>query len=94
MMSPTSALRRIRAGGVPGGVFFEGTSGGFTEALERSVEFAGAANYCPVIVGAISGARWGGAAVPAAALVNVAPLLPRVRAVADALAAGWIEGKC
>ncbi len=75
-------------------VFFVGTSSGFAEALERSVEFAGAANYCPVIVGAIGGARWGAAAVPLAALTHVTTLLPRVRTVADALAAGWIEGKC
>ena len=75
-------------------VFFVGTSGGFAEALTRSVEFAGAANYCPVLAGVIGGARWGGAAVPPAALTHVTALLPRVRTVADALAAGWIAGQC
>ena len=39
-------------------VFFVGTSGSFTEALEMSLAFAGPANYCPVLVGAIAGARW------------------------------------
>ena len=75
-------------------VFFVGTSGGFAEALERAVAFAGAANYCPVLVGTIGGARWGGVAVPGAALIHVGALLPRVRTVADALAARWIEGEC
>lgn len=31
----------------------------FAEALERSIHFAGPANYCPVLVGAWAAARWG-----------------------------------
>jgi ADP-ribosylglycohydrolase len=31
----------------------------FRSALEAAVEFAGASNYCPVLAGAIAGARWG-----------------------------------
>jgi ADP-ribosylglycohydrolase len=65
-----------------------GTSGHFAEALERSLAFAGAANYCPVLVGAIAGARWGASVIPPLSLVHV-DLLPRVRAAAEALAAGW-----
>lgn len=75
-------------------VYFVGTSAGFAEALERSVGFAGASNYCPVLAGAIGGARWGAAAVPLTALAHVGVLLPRVRAVADALAAGWAAEGC
>src|SRR5207302_11111495 len=67
---------------------FLGTSGSFAEALERSLAFAGPANYCPVLVGAIGGARWGASAVPQAALAHV-DILPRVGAAAEALAAGW-----
>jgi hypothetical protein len=39
-------------------VYFVGTSPGFAEALQRSLAFAGPANYCPVLVGAIAGSRW------------------------------------
>jgi ADP-ribosylglycohydrolase len=41
-----------------GALFFVGTSACFTEALDRSLAFAGPSNYCPVLVGAIGGARW------------------------------------
>jgi len=68
---------------------FVGTSGSFTEALERSLAFAWPANYCPVLVGAIAGARWGASAIPKRLLSHVEPL-PRVKVAADALAAaGW-----
>ncbi len=67
---------------------FLGTSEHFAEALQRSLAFAGPANYCPVLVGAIGGARWGTSAIPLAALAHV-EILPRVRASAQALAAGW-----
>ena len=71
-------------------VYFVGTSADFGEALERSVSFAGAANYSPVLVGAIAGARWSALAIPASLLAH-ANLLPRVRAVAEALSATWNE---
>jgi ADP-ribosylglycohydrolase len=38
---------------------FVGTSGSIVEALERAAQFAGAANYAPVLVGALACARWG-----------------------------------
>jgi ADP-ribosylglycohydrolase len=69
-------------------LFFVGTSACFTEALDRSLAFAGPPNYCPVLVGAVAGARWGASAIPPSALVHV-DILPRVRATAEALAAGW-----
>lgn len=69
-------------------VYFVGTSASFAEALGRSLAFAGPANYCPVLVGATGGARWGASAIPPAALAR-ADTLPRVRAAAEALAAGW-----
>jgi ADP-ribosylglycohydrolase len=69
---------------------FVGTSACFAEALDRSLAFAGAANYCPVLVGALGGARCGASAIPHAALAQV-DILPRARATADALAAEWIE---
>jgi hypothetical protein len=60
----------------------------FAEALERSLDFAGPANYCPILVGAIAGARWGASAIPEPALAHAANLTT-IRKAADALAAGW-----
>jgi ADP-ribosylglycohydrolase len=68
--------------------YFVGSSSSFSEALERSVLFAGPANYSPVLVGAIGGARWGSSAIHASALAHV-EILPRVEACAHGLAAGW-----
>ena len=69
-------------------VYFIGTSACFPEALERSLSFAGPANYCPVLVGAVGGARWGASAIPQQSLAHV-DILPRVKATAEALAADW-----
>lgn len=71
-------------------LYFAGMSASFGTALDRSLVFAGPANYCPVLVGAIAGARWGASAVPPPALAHVA-ILPRVRAAAEALAARWAD---
>lgn len=63
--------------------------GSFGEALESSLLFAGPANYCPVLVGAIGGARWGAEAIPEAALAHCREV-ERVAAVAERLAEGWV----
>lgn len=72
-------------------VLFVGTSPDLETALARSGEFAGPANYCPVLVGAIGGARWGASRIPQAWLKRGA-ILQRVESVADALAAPWRRG--
>ena len=64
----------------------------FAEALEKSLIFAGPANYCPVMAGAIAGSRWGASAIPASSLAHV-DIMARVRAASDALAGGWVEGE-
>jgi hypothetical protein len=69
-------------------VFFVGTSACFAEALGRSLAFARSANDCPVLVGAVGGARWGASASPPQCLAQV-EILPGVQAAAEALAAGW-----
>ena len=69
-------------------VFFVGTSACFAEALERSLTFAGPANYCPVLVGAIGGARWGASAIHPSLLIHV-DNLPILKSTADTLASGW-----
>jgi ADP-ribosyl-[dinitrogen reductase] hydrolase len=74
-------------------LFFVGKSASFTEALDRSLASAGPSNYCPVLVGAVAGARWGASAIPPSALAHV-DIFPRVRAAAEALAAGWTARTC
>ena len=37
----------------------------FASSLEAALMFAGPANYCPVLVGSIGGARWGFECIPA-----------------------------
>jgi ADP-ribosylglycohydrolase len=69
-------------------VYFVGSSSSFSEALDLSLACAGPANYCPVLVGAIGGARWGSAAIPHQALAHV-DILRRVETCARGLAAGW-----
>jgi ADP-ribosylglycohydrolase len=71
-------------------LYFAGTSASFSTALDGSLAFAGPANYCPVLVGALAGARWGASAVPPLALVHVT-IRPRVLAAAQALAASWAD---
>ena len=71
---------------------FVGSSACFAEALEMSLAFAGPANYCPVLVGAIGGARWGASAIPPSSLAHV-DILPRVQAAAESLAGGWVESE-
>lgn len=61
---------------------------GLEEAIGASLRFAGPANYCPVLVGALGGARWGAGAIPPAALAPCRDL-PRVERVAVRLASGW-----
>jgi ADP-ribosylglycohydrolase len=44
-------------------LYFVNRSDSFSTALEDSIQFAGTANYCPVLVGSIGGARWGRAGI-------------------------------
>ncbi|GAB4242659.1 MAG: hypothetical protein Kow00109_18370 [Acidobacteriota bacterium] len=86
--------RRLSPGGfapeaLAAAVHFVGSSATLREALERSVSFAGPANYCPVLVGSIGGARWGAGAVPETFLEHHHAMLPRLRHVAASLAAQW-----
>ena len=70
-------------------VFFVGTSASFEEALVRALAFAGPANYCPVLVGSIGGARWGRRSIdPPLVRHHGDDLCERVTAIAHALAEG------
>jgi hypothetical protein len=51
-------------------VHFVARHDSFGEALSESLSFAGPANYCPVLVGAIAGARWGASSVAESDLLH------------------------
>ncbi len=70
-------------------IHFVHTSHSFTEAIERSIEFAGLANYSPVLVGSLAGARWGCSQIDKSLLEIHAGILPRLHLAADKLAATW-----
>jgi ADP-ribosylglycohydrolase len=63
------------------------------EALNRALAFAGPANYCPVLVGSLAGARWGVQAIPTKLLTPHAALLPALHQTAQALVSGWGASK-
>jgi ADP-ribosylglycohydrolase len=75
-------------------VFFVGSAGTFAEALSRSLDFAGPANYCPVLAGALAGARWGAAAIPPKWFGHprLAGIEESLAAVASRFAAAWNVG--
>jgi ADP-ribosyl-[dinitrogen reductase] hydrolase len=69
-------------------VFFVQTNATFGAALDASLQFAGSANYCPVLVGSIGGARWGAEGI-GDELLGHCRILPRVRSAAASLASRW-----
>ena len=71
-------------------VSFVDTSSSFSAALARARDFAGAANYCPVLVGSLGGARWGRDAIDELELAHHSSVLSRLRSVALDLARGWL----
>jgi ADP-ribosylglycohydrolase len=69
-------------------IHFVHESASFANALTRSIAFAGPPNYCLVLVGSISGARWGAGQIDAAWLRHHDVLVPRLTSIARALASG------
>jgi hypothetical protein len=67
-----------------------GQHGSFADAITASLSFAGPANYGPVLVGAIGGARWGAAAIQPQFLAHCDTLM-RARLAAESLANEWEE---
>lgn len=68
-------------------IYFLDTTDSFSDALARAIDFAGPANYCPVLVGSIGGAKWGRAQIEETFLRHAYSLMPRLSAAALALAA-------
>lgn len=61
----------------------------FGTAMERALALAGPANYAPVLVGSLGGARWGRGAVPEELLQMHAEHRDRIEAVSRRLGRGW-----
>jgi ADP-ribosylglycohydrolase len=61
----------------------------FADALNASLKFAGPANSCPVLVGAVAGARWGAVAISQEMLSDCGVVM-RVQGAGEILADGWI----
>lgn len=75
------------------GVFFARRAQSFQEAVHRSIEFAGPANYCPVITGALAGARWGRQAISGDDLQHC-PVQDQVERVTAGLLDTWASPAC
>jgi hypothetical protein len=56
--------------------------------LTAAIEFAGPSNYCPVLAGAIGGARWGASTISNTWFPDKL-FLAKIRETAEQLAKGW-----
>lgn len=73
---------------------FVDASSSFSAALARSIDFAGPANYSPVLVGTIAGARWGRTEIGDSAFSHHCPeVVSRLRSAASDLAGGWADAR-
>ncbi|MFO0979245.1 MAG: ADP-ribosylglycohydrolase family protein [Planctomycetaceae bacterium] len=70
-------------------VHFVNSSESLESALDRSVEFAGLANYCPVLVGSIAGARWGRGKISDHSIRHHASLIAQLQQTSESLAETW-----
>lgn len=91
-LAPQAKGSRNRGGFAPdvlaAAVYFVGGSDSFDAALDASLSFAGPANYCPVLVGSIGGARWGASSI-GKRMLGHCDLIPRVRSAVERLASRW-----
>ncbi|KAL6040080.1 ADP-ribosylglycohydrolase, variant 2 [Balamuthia mandrillaris] len=96
-----SGQRSISTGGFMPDVLvtalhFVDESRDFASALSKSLQYAGSANFCPVLVGALAGARYGASNIPPN-LINDAIVnrkeRPRIERTATQLASSWLADK-
>ena len=66
-------------------LWFVGQSSNLVNALQRSIQFAGPSNYCPVLVGSIGGARWGVGSLKPEWFQHQGDMVKRLRAAARVL---------
>jgi ADP-ribosyl-[dinitrogen reductase] hydrolase len=74
-------------------VIFVGANSNLSTAIREAVDFAGPANYCPVLAGSIGGARWGASNVADNLTGHNKDLMPRVTETAEILASECKELK-
>ena len=88
-LEATDTGRLVRSGFAPetlkAAVHLVSHASSFQDALAASLRFAGGANYAPVLVGAIGGARWGSRRIPTSELGHCLDLR-RVEVVSVAVA--------
>jgi ADP-ribosylglycohydrolase len=89
-----SPKSRLKSGGfapdvLAAAVHFVGSNSNFSNALCEAVDFAGPANYCPVLAGSIAGARWGASSAGDDVIGQNEDQMPRVMKTAEILAARW-----
>ena len=71
------------------GIFFVDRQSSFETALSEALRFAGPANYCPVLVGSIAGARWGASEIGIDSYPR-SEILKRALEVSQELSSQWI----
>lgn len=71
-------------------LYFLNNSASFEDALVNSLGFAGANNYCPVVVGALAGAYYGQANI-SIKLLSHCKILDKVHLISDIFANQWID---
>ncbi|MGB7794232.1 MAG: ADP-ribosylglycohydrolase family protein [Terrimicrobiaceae bacterium] len=95
-LEPHSVAAVSRSGFAPAAlaaaIHFVDKADCFRTALVRSIDFAGPANYCPVLVGSIGGARWGLDQIEESSFCHHGELVQQIRAVAGVLAKSWWNG--
>lgn len=69
-------------------LYYLQTNNTFESALSASVVFAGAANFCPVVVGAVAGAQYGYQAIPAKFMKHPT-LIPELETLARQFIKNW-----
>ena len=77
-LSPSTAADTLSNGGfcpdvIQAALFFVNRNDSFGGAMSDALSFAGPANYAPVLVGALAGARFGYEAIPRALLAHCRP---------------------
>lgn len=70
-------------------IYFVNKYSTFEEALTESIKYAGLANYCPVLVGAFAGARWGRTSIPDSSLSHCMHLEHNLIQTAESLLQTW-----
>jgi ADP-ribosylglycohydrolase len=93
-LQPTESPKRLSRGGfapdvLQAAVHFVTAHASFDAALTASLRFAGPANYSPVLVGSIGGARWGARAIQAEHLAHCRDRARIAAAVATLAAKDW-----